>query len=211
MPPIPSLLAGVAGENFVAAELSRRGYVASISLRNTRGICSNRVGPRQARPRGNLGFPIQSSFGDEGERGFHYPTDEQEKAFPRPELPAFPNGHKKRQSPYSHRVRNTRYGQLVVSPWIWVGYDEPALVVIASPRACWERFNDPKCLRTAFTLFAASSGGPSTIPKPNFHCRLAASELDLVPWTSMPNLLVHRRKHSFKRNWFWRTPSSVPR
>ena len=35
---IPSILAGVSGEYFVAAELSRRGYVASISLRNTRGI-----------------------------------------------------------------------------------------------------------------------------------------------------------------------------
>ncbi len=35
---IPSFLAGVAGEYFVAAELSRRGYIASISLRNTRGI-----------------------------------------------------------------------------------------------------------------------------------------------------------------------------
>ena len=35
---IPSLLAGVAGEYFVAGELSRRGYIASISLRNTRGI-----------------------------------------------------------------------------------------------------------------------------------------------------------------------------
>jgi hypothetical protein len=33
-----SLLAGVAGEYFVAAELSRRGYVASITLRNTRGM-----------------------------------------------------------------------------------------------------------------------------------------------------------------------------
>jgi len=32
------MLAGVAGEYFVAAELSRRGYIASISLRNTRGI-----------------------------------------------------------------------------------------------------------------------------------------------------------------------------
>jgi hypothetical protein len=31
-------VAGVAGEYFVAAELSRRGYIASISLRNTRGI-----------------------------------------------------------------------------------------------------------------------------------------------------------------------------
>lgn len=35
---IPSLLAGVAGEYFVAGELSRCGYIASISLRNTRGI-----------------------------------------------------------------------------------------------------------------------------------------------------------------------------
>src|SRR5258706_15086541 len=31
-------LSGVAGEYFVAAELSRRGYVASLTLRNTRGI-----------------------------------------------------------------------------------------------------------------------------------------------------------------------------
>ena len=35
---IPPVLSGVAGEYFVAAELSRRGYIASISLRNTRGI-----------------------------------------------------------------------------------------------------------------------------------------------------------------------------
>lgn len=32
------LLAGVAGEYFVAAELSRRGFIASITLRNTWGI-----------------------------------------------------------------------------------------------------------------------------------------------------------------------------
>jgi hypothetical protein len=38
MAKIPSILVGVAGEYFVAAELSRRGYIASISLRNTRGI-----------------------------------------------------------------------------------------------------------------------------------------------------------------------------
>src|SRR6202035_1151582 len=31
-------LSGVAGEYFVAGELSRRGYVASLTLRNTRGI-----------------------------------------------------------------------------------------------------------------------------------------------------------------------------
>ena len=35
---ISSGLSGIAGEYFVAAELSRRGYVASLTLRNTRGI-----------------------------------------------------------------------------------------------------------------------------------------------------------------------------
>ncbi len=33
-----TILTGVAGEYFVAAELSRRNYVASLTLRNTRGI-----------------------------------------------------------------------------------------------------------------------------------------------------------------------------
>src|SRR5579859_5726124 len=32
------VLCGVAGEYFVAAELSRLGYIASITLRNTRGV-----------------------------------------------------------------------------------------------------------------------------------------------------------------------------
>ncbi len=39
-----SVLAGVSGEYFVAAELSKMGYVASITLRNTKGLdvlCSN--------------------------------------------------------------------------------------------------------------------------------------------------------------------------
>mgnify|MGYP003393054714 CR=1 FL=1 len=38
------VLTGVTGEYFVAAELSRRGYLASITLRNTKGVdilCSN--------------------------------------------------------------------------------------------------------------------------------------------------------------------------
>jgi hypothetical protein len=35
---INSQLAGVSGEYFVAAELSRRGFIASITMRNTRGI-----------------------------------------------------------------------------------------------------------------------------------------------------------------------------
>jgi hypothetical protein len=39
-----SVLTGVTGEYYVAAELSRRGYLASITLRNTKGVdvlCSN--------------------------------------------------------------------------------------------------------------------------------------------------------------------------
>jgi hypothetical protein len=46
---IPSILAGVTGEYYVAAELSRRGYIASISLRNTRGmdiLATNQDGTR---------------------------------------------------------------------------------------------------------------------------------------------------------------------
>jgi hypothetical protein len=38
------VLTGVSGEYFVAGELSRRGYLASITLRNTKGVdilCSN--------------------------------------------------------------------------------------------------------------------------------------------------------------------------
>lgn len=41
---LTSLLSGVAGEYFVAAELTKQGYIASITLRNTKGVdiqCSN--------------------------------------------------------------------------------------------------------------------------------------------------------------------------
>lgn len=43
-PKLSSGLSGVAGEYFVAAELSLRGFIASITLRNTKGVdilCSN--------------------------------------------------------------------------------------------------------------------------------------------------------------------------
>ena len=43
------ILSGVAGQYFVAAELSRRGLIASITLRNTRGIdvlAANSAGTR---------------------------------------------------------------------------------------------------------------------------------------------------------------------
>lgn len=35
---ISPILAGVSGEYFVAAELSRRGYICSVTLKNTKGI-----------------------------------------------------------------------------------------------------------------------------------------------------------------------------
>src|SRR2546430_4501352 len=35
---LSKILTGIAGEYFVAAELSRRGFVASLTLRNTKGI-----------------------------------------------------------------------------------------------------------------------------------------------------------------------------
>ncbi len=41
---LSSVLSGVSGEYFVAAELSAKGYIASITLRNTKGVdivCSN--------------------------------------------------------------------------------------------------------------------------------------------------------------------------
>lgn len=41
---LSSVLSGIAGEYFVAAELSKRGYIATITLRNTKGVdilCSN--------------------------------------------------------------------------------------------------------------------------------------------------------------------------
>lgn len=38
MATLTTIQSGIAGEYFVAAELSRRGYVASLTLRNTRGI-----------------------------------------------------------------------------------------------------------------------------------------------------------------------------
>ena len=35
---LTTVLSGIAGEYFVAGELSRRGYIASVTLRNTKGI-----------------------------------------------------------------------------------------------------------------------------------------------------------------------------
>lgn len=50
MPKISNILSGVAGEYFVAAELSRMGHIASITLHNTQGLdilASNEDASRQ--------------------------------------------------------------------------------------------------------------------------------------------------------------------
>src|SRR5258708_23389824 len=60
MPKLSPVLCGVAGEYFVAAELSRLGYIATITLRNTKGVdilASNGVASRQ------VGIQVKSNQG----------------------------------------------------------------------------------------------------------------------------------------------------
>jgi hypothetical protein len=48
---LSSILSGVAGEYYVAAELSKRGYIASITLRNSKGVdivCTNEDASKSA-------------------------------------------------------------------------------------------------------------------------------------------------------------------
>ena len=55
-----TVLAGVTGEYFVAAELSRQGYIASITLRNTKGVdilCSNSSATK------TVGIQVKTSSG----------------------------------------------------------------------------------------------------------------------------------------------------
>lgn len=64
MTKLPSILVGVAGEYFVAGELSRRGLIASITLRNTRGVdllVSNQDATRQ------VGIQVKSNRHDKPE------------------------------------------------------------------------------------------------------------------------------------------------
>ena len=54
------VLTGVTGEYYVAAELSRRGYLASITLRNTKGVdilCSNEDASK------SVGIQVKSKTG----------------------------------------------------------------------------------------------------------------------------------------------------
>ncbi|HAD83141.1 MAG: aspartate ammonia-lyase [Candidatus Edwardsbacteria bacterium RIFOXYD12_FULL_50_11] len=55
-----TVLSGVSGEYFVAAELSKRGYIASITLRNTKGVdilCSNAEATK------TVGIQVKTSSG----------------------------------------------------------------------------------------------------------------------------------------------------
>lgn len=59
-PKISNGLSGVAGEYFVAGELSRRGYIASITLRNTRGVDVLAAGRDAAR---SVGIQVKTNQG----------------------------------------------------------------------------------------------------------------------------------------------------
>jgi hypothetical protein len=61
---LSTIQTGVAGEYFVAAELTRRGYVASLTLRNTRGIdilASNRDATK------SVGIQVKTCQGSKAE------------------------------------------------------------------------------------------------------------------------------------------------
>lgn len=60
MKKIDSILAGISGEYFVAAELSKRNLIASITLRNTRGVdilCSD------SNSKKSIGIQVKTSHG----------------------------------------------------------------------------------------------------------------------------------------------------
>ncbi len=69
-----TILTGVSGEYYVAAELSRRGYLASITLRNTKGVdilCSNAEASK------SVGIQVKAKSGNDrvwilNEKGEHY-------------------------------------------------------------------------------------------------------------------------------------------
>ncbi|MEA2074633.1 MAG: hypothetical protein U9O85_02700 [Euryarchaeota archaeon] len=57
---ISGVLTGVSGEYFVAAELSRRGFIASITLRNTKGI--DVLAPNQDTSK-SVGIQVKTNHG----------------------------------------------------------------------------------------------------------------------------------------------------
>ena len=60
-----SVLTGVTGEYYVVAELSRMGYIASITLRNTKGIdilCSNADATKTVSIQVKTGTKVQNTW-----------------------------------------------------------------------------------------------------------------------------------------------------
>ena len=58
------ILVGVAGEYFVAAELSRRGYIASITLRNSKGVDILASDPEATK---QVGIQVKTNHNDKPE------------------------------------------------------------------------------------------------------------------------------------------------
>ena len=61
MTKVPSNQIGIAGEYFVAAELSRRGHIASVTLKNTKGID---VLVTDADAENYIGIQVKTNAGD---------------------------------------------------------------------------------------------------------------------------------------------------
>lgn len=72
-------LSGVAGEYFVAGELSRRGFIESITLRNARGIDI-----LATRPESTVTIGIQVKTNQYSRR--HWPLNQKIEGFARPDL-----------------------------------------------------------------------------------------------------------------------------
>jgi hypothetical protein len=77
--PLSTGLSGVAGEYFVAAELSRRGFIASITLRSARGIDI-----LVAHPNGSRFLGIQVKTNQHSQRS--WPLHEKVETTSRPDL-----------------------------------------------------------------------------------------------------------------------------
>ena len=109
---LPSVLVGVAGVHLVAAELSRRGYVASITLRNTRGMdilvsnadASRQVGIQVKTHQGNLReWILNDKAEDYFARNLYYVFVNLKEAPNRPEFHVVPSRVVARYIKTSHR------------------------------------------------------------------------------------------------------------
>ena len=111
---LSSTLSGIAGEYFVAAELSRRGFVASITLRNTRGID---ILVSNADATNSVGVQVKAKQG----RGAHWVLNKGPEGFDEEgdSLALAPKGpHKSGTVVISAPAGTTLYYMCAIHPWM---------------------------------------------------------------------------------------------